>query len=713
MPLAPTSPSGDGSSAAADVRESPADRRVGWMWRAVGGLRSIRSAPPPAPAPEALPATLLDAVADPVVVVDAGDRVTAMNRAACALLGCETGAHVGQGFADTFLPASHRDAHRERLQPGTDPEASPVPLVRDDGTEAKAEITVRPVADDGALFGLTLRDLGAAQRAASHDERRRRTLRTIVDAIPDPVVAVDRAGRVVFRNRASLALGRDAGIGPASPGSPPDAGAQARWRDAQAVLRSGHQTEAEEPDGRGGTQRTTRIPVLDASGGVIGLVVISHDITERKAEEARLHVEKEAAEAAARANGEFLATTSHEIRTLMSGVTGMTALLLGTDLDEEQRDYVDTVRTSSNALLTVVNDILDLSKIEAGMLEVEHRPFDVRRVVKEAASMVAQQASAKGLDLTAEVGGSVPEQAQGDETRVRQVLVNLLSNAIKFTDAGSVQVRVSATEGIAELTFAIEDTGVGIPPDRLAAIFERYAQADASTARTHGGTGLGLAICHKLVEMMGGRMSAESETGRGSTFQFTIALSADADAVPVRTSLPPAASAEPVARPEPARQPQAAPTLAVPPPPASEEQTARPPSAVMSDDILPSARVLLVEDDPVMQKVTKLTLLRLGYRPDVVANGALAVDSARSGIYDVILMDVMMPIMDGLEATRRIRADDGAHATTPIVALTANAMKGDHQRCMAAGCDEYLTKPVDARLLAATIERAVRARATG
>ncbi|WP_412062112.1 ATP-binding protein [Rubrivirga sp. IMCC45206] len=694
------------------MRESPADRRVGWMWRAMGGLRSIRSAPPPpAPAPEALPASLLDAVADPVVVVDAGDRVTAMNRAACALLGCETDAHVGQGFADTFLPASHRDAHRERLQAGTDPEASPVLLVRDDGTEAKAEITVRPVADDGALFGLTLRDLGAAQRAASHDERRRRTLRTIVDTIPDPVVAVDRAGRVVFRNRASLALGRDAGIGPGSPGSPPDAGADARWRDAQAVLRSGQQTEVEEPDGRGGTQRTTRIPVLDASGGVIGLVVISHDITERKAEEARLHVEKEAAEAAARANGEFLATTSHEIRTLMSGVTGMTALLLGTDLDEEQRDYVDTVRTSSNALLTVVNDILDLSKIEAGMLEVEHRPFDVRRVVKEATNMVAQQASAKGLALTTEVADAVPEEALGDETRVRQVLVNLLSNALKFTDAGSVRVRVTAGDA---LTFAIEDTGVGIAADRLAAIFERYAQADASTSRTHGGTGLGLAICHKLVELMGGELSAESEPGAGSTFRFTVAPAASDDAEGLADPAAPAPSTLPAASPEAAASPalaSPAPAPAAPVPDAAPQPTDRPPSAVMSDDILPSARVLLVEDDPVMQKVTKLTLLRLGYRPDVVANGALAVDAARSGVYDVVLMDVMMPIMDGLEATRRIRADDGAHATTPIVALTANAMKGDHQRCMAAGCDEYLTKPVDARLLAATIERAVRARA--
>ena len=623
---------------------------------------------------------VLDALPDAVFVVDADDRVRAANRAVAAVLGHAPEAVVGAGFAETLLPPRSRDGYRARLSaPDAAGPSARLPVVRADGTEIVAEVSVRPV-PGAATVAVSVRDVSASQAseaALATAEGWQRVLRTVVDAIPDPVVAVDRAGKVVLRNRA----GGDGAL-PA-----PDR------RAADAVMRSGEPVVEEEPDPAGGVRLTTRVPVRDRAGAVVGLVAISRDVTAQKEAEARLRDDKRAAEAAARANSEFLATTSHEIRTLMNGVTGMTTLLLDTDLDDEQRDFVDTVRTSSDALLAVINDILDFSKIESGLLSIEDRPFSVHQTAKEALSMVAQQAAAKGLALGFDVADGVADAVRGDAARVRQVLVNLLSNAVKFTDEGSVRVRVEPAApvgGRPALAFAVEDTGVGIAPGRLEAVFERFAQADDSTARTHGGTGLGLSICRRLVQMMGGEMSAESALGEGSTFRFTVA----------------------------AGDPAGEPPAAAPPVTVAETEAASPPAdlpsraSVMSTDaILPSARVLLAEDNPVNQKVALLTLRRLGYRPDIVGDGAQAVAAVRRHAYDVVLMDMMMPVLGGLDATRQIRADPGPHPAPAIVALTANAMEGDRQRCLDAGCDDYLAKPVAPKVLAATIEKSVRSRA--
>ena len=501
-----------------------------WFQRIVG--RFLQGGASSAAAPPArdggLSAAVLDALPDAVLVVDADDRVRAANGAVEEVLGYAPDRLVGLGVAEVLLPAAHREAYAARLrQAGEGGAAGPgerLQAVRADGSPLAVEVSVRPVSEGGEpLFAVCVRDVGASQAteaALAAAEGWQRVLRTVVDAIPDPVVAVDRAGKVVLRNRAS---------GPAGDRTLP----APEREGADAVMRTGTPVrDQEEPRPAGGVQLTTRVPVRDRTGAVVGLVAISRDVTAQKAAEAKLRDAKQAAEASAAANGEFLATTSHEVRTLMSGVTGMTTLLLDTDLDDEQREFVETVRTSSEALLTVINDTLDFSKIESGLLSLEDRPFEVHRVAKEALSMVAQQAAAKGLALACEVADDVPDAVRGDATRVKQVLANLLTNAVKFTTEGSVRVHVGLAppaDGRPVLEFAVEDTGVGIAPDRLEAVFERFTQADASTTRTHGGTGLGLAICKRLVGMMGGELSADSVHGEGSVFRFTVAVRPPAD----------------------------------------------------------------------------------------------------------------------------------------------------------------------------------------
>jgi two-component system, sensor histidine kinase and response regulator len=562
---------------------------------------------------------------------------------------------------------------------------------------------------------------------------------------------------------------------------------------------------------------TTKVPLFDKAGQVTGIAGVGRDITERQKVEREMQRAKEAAEAASRAKSEFLANMSHEIRTPLNGVMGMTDLALDTQLTAEQRDYLETVKTSSDSLLTVINDILDFSKIEAGKIDLEKVDFNLRDSLESTLKTVALRADEKGLELLCEVAPEVPETVCGDSTRLRQVIINLVGNAIKFTEQGEVAVKVqiesrNGTDCV--LRFTISDTGIGIPEDKRELIFAPFCQADTSTTRKYGGTGLGLTISTRLVEMMGGKLWVESEEGRGSQFHFTALLgAADTKDTKIGAIAPPEilrgvkvllvddnrtnrrilegmlgrwemkttsvgdgeGALEQLSAARDAREPYGLiltdmhmpkmdgftlierirhrPELAtatimmltsaghrgdaarclelgvaaylLKPIRQSElrEAIARVLGAHPHDGAIslitrfslhdardPSAflRVLLAEDNTVNQRLAVRLLEKRGHRVAVAGNGREALDALEKEKFDLVFMDVQMPELDGLEATAIIREREkssGRHQ--PIIALTAHAMKGDREKCLAAGMDGYLTKPIRPQELEEILEEYV------
>jgi two-component system sensor histidine kinase/response regulator len=431
------------------------------------------------------------------------------------------------------------------------------------------------------------------------------------------------------------------------------------------------------PGGQEKWIRDRAFPICDEAGRLTRIVGIAEDITEAKRYENDLIHAWEQAEAANRAKSRFLANMSHEIRTPMNGVIGMLQLLLATSLTSEQQRYVKVAQESGRTLLALIDDILDLSKIEARKVTLENLSFNLRETIDGVIQLLRVQAAAKGLDFRARVAPDISQLLCGDQRRLRQVLINLAGNAIKFTERGHVTLeaaREREPNGIATIRFAITDTGIGIPPDQAARLFSPFTQADDSTTRKYGGTGLGLAICKQLVEMMGGTIGVESQEGHGSTFWFTATFELG------RANLPAPANESP--------------TL----------QRALPVS---------KPRILVAEDNATNREVALAQLDKLGYQADAVPNGAEAVQAVERGIYGLVLMDCEMPVMDGYEATRMIRRS--TRPNLPVIAITADAMSGDRERCLREGMNDYLAKPVELEKLAEVLAKwlSVKADAAG
>ncbi|MBK5969826.1 MULTISPECIES: PAS domain-containing hybrid sensor histidine kinase/response regulator [Thiorhodovibrio] len=416
-------------------------------------------------------------------------------------------------------------------------------------------------------------------------------------------------------------------------------------------------------------------PVLDDAGRLVGRRGSNRDISRsKKAEEDIIHA-KEAAERANRSKSEFLATMSHEIRTPLNGVQGMLQLMKGAEPGPELDEYVDIAMESSQNLLTVINDILDLSKVEAGKITIDRDGFELDALLRSIKATFTQQAASKGLTLDLDIAPGVPAAVIGDAIRLRQVLFNLVGNAIKFTEHGAVRLDVRVLEQMdarhLRLGFAITDTGIGIPADRIGELFSPFTQVDSSSTRRFKGTGLGLAIVKRLVNLMDGQIDIESAPGQGTTVQFDIALGIAAED-------PVTSEADPADRPV----------------------AAGPPKAL---------RILVVDDEPTNAKVLTMVLGKMGHASSSASNGRQALEALASQPFDLVFMDVSMPDMDGVEATRQIRENVAGNLdpSIPIIALTAHAMKGDRDRFLAAGMDDYLPKPVEVKALREVVHRSV------
>ncbi|MBN1852065.1 MAG: response regulator [Pirellulales bacterium] len=429
-------------------------------------------------------------------------------------------------------------------------------------------------------------------------------------------------------------------------------------------------------DGKTYWELLSLTPVFDKSGCAARWVCIGADITARRTAEESLEQAKIAAEVASHAKSVFLANMSHEIRTPLNAIIGMTDLTLGTNLTEEQREYLTTVRESAIALMQLLNDILDLSKIEARKLTIDKVPFNLKRVLQSTMKSFVLQANSRGLEFHWHLQPGTPEHLVGDPARVRQILVNLVSNAIKFTERGEVQVHIGPqwqSGDQTSLVFRVRDTGIGISPDALARIFDAFSQADSSIASQYGGTGLGLAIASQLVELLGGHIWVQSERGKGSTFHFSLPYQI--------ASAPPDTHG---------------------PEPSDYEDSFAPANHL---EPMKQLRILVADDNKANRRLAQRLLEKHNHIVTLASNGREALKWMDQQVFDVVVMDVQMPELDGLAFTAQVRDRERGSAThLPIIAMTAHAMKGDEQRCLAAGMDAYVSKPLVAKTFCGLVE---------
>ncbi|MDB5856337.1 MAG: Hybrid sensor histidine kinase/response regulator, partial [Ramlibacter sp.] len=562
------------------------------------------------------------------------------------------------------------DAHLALLKGESERYAVEHRVRRKDGSfawiQSEGRVTLRD-ADGAALYATgTSQDVSARKKVELELERSAAITRATVEAAGAGIMVVDADHRVILNNRRLLEMWD---IPQRLEGA--DIVQLSRYVQAQLADPAGltprlqdlWRSDAEESfdelhfkDGRVVQRKSHRIEL----GGSYGRVWTFRDVSAQRAADQELHAAKEAAEAANRAKSDFLDNISHEIRTPLNGMLGLTRLLLAEELSTQQRRYVQLADASAASLLELIDDLLDLGKIEAGRMELEHAPFRLDELLLQLRDLYRLRAQEKGLRFELEIADGVPTSVSGDAGRLRQILNNLLSNAFKFTEQGEFGLivgRPAGSVGPDLIRFTVYDTGIGIPYDVQKRLFTRFTQAEHSTARKYGGTGLGLAIVKQLSEQMGGSVLLQSEPGRGASF---------------RCELPLRAADEPVPSASPAPQRAAG--------------------------ALRATRILVAEDNPTNQVVVRGLLAQAGYRDiTVVGDGQQALAAALAGDYDLVLMDCRMPVLDGYGATLQLRARG---FTAPIVALTANAASGERERCLAHGMNDYLSKPIDPARLA-------------
>jgi two-component system sensor histidine kinase/response regulator len=608
--------------------------------------------------------------AGPMLWIDNdSSRISYANPACCRHFGYSREELIGMSVGDfdaSYTEKSARDVVRQLRETG-----SSVTLQREhrckDGSLREVEVTVfRTSDDDRTVYICSIRDLSEQRAAERRSRREEATLASLISSIPDPIFYKDLDGRYLGCNEAYAAMVGmvpDQVRGKTADDLPFTQEVRDRIRARNRLVLQTLQPNAQEnwnsyPDGRQVLFESVVSPLWDDQGRVRGLLGVGRDITDRKRQEEEIRHAKEIAEDATRMKSEFLANMSHEIRTPMNAIIGLSHLVLKTELNPRQRDYLHKVQASGQHLLGIINDILDFSKIEAGKLEMEDAPFELQALLDHTRTLVGEKCHAKGLDLAFEVGAGVPSHVRGDQLRLGQVLLNYANNAVKFTERGRILISVQAGERTAdgiELRFNVTDTGIGLTQEQQGRLFQSFSQADTSTTRRFGGTGLGLAISKRLAQLMGGDVGVQSEPGLGSTFWFTARLGLGAE---------------------------------------SGGQDSDALAQFGPVDCLLGRRVLLVEDNEINQLVGRELLETVGLQVDVAANGAIAVQMVQRQPYELVFMDMQMPVMDGLAATRAIRALPG-HGSLPIVAMTANAMQQDRDRCTEAGMQDYLAKPVD------------------